>query len=492
MQGMTGAQAESRTAAAREKRWVALTSVVAAFFLTGTKLAVGLLTGSLGILAEALHSGLDLVAAVMTLWAVRVSAHPPDSVHTYGHGKFENLSALFETLLLLATCVWIIWEAVDRLFFAAKVHVEASLWAFLVVAFSIVVDYGRSRALYRVAKKYDSQALEADALHFSTDIWSSAVVFLGLLGVLGAEHLDAPWLVQADSVAALGVAAIVIWVSIQLGKKTIDDLLDAVPQYLQNQIALAAQVNGVHEVKKVRVRKSGPEVFGDVTLSVERSVDFERSHEIADEVEEAIRARLPRSDVVVHVEPYKPGPEDLLTTARMLAARHGSRVHGLRIYEEDGRRSVEVHLEVSETLRLSEAHLQATAFEGALRASDPSLADVVTHIEPAGDAAATLAAEPVAEAEVRAAVHEFPGAEKLGLTPVEVRARRAGGELSVSMRCTLDASTPIIDAHDVATRLEKFLRTRIPELGRVVIHTEPAEEQPANGVDAEGSPRPSG
>jgi cation diffusion facilitator family transporter len=482
---MRDAPAESRTEGAREKRRVALTSLVAALLLTGTKLAVGLLTGSLGILAEALHSGFDLLAAGMTLWAVRISAHPPDPVHTYGHGKFENLSALFETLLLLATCVWIVWEAVDRLFFAAQVRVEASVWAFGVIGLSIAVDYGRSRALSRVARRYDSQALEADALHFSTDIWSSAVVLLGLLGVLCAEPLGAPWLAKADAVAALGVAAIVVWVGLKLVKKTLDDLLDAVPQDLQRQIALAAQVKGVREIRQVRARKSGPETFVDVTLSVERSVDFERSHEIADLVEEAIRAHLPRSDVVVHVEPHPHEPEDLLATTRRLAARHGSRVHGLRIYEENGARSVEVHLEVSDSLRLSEAHEQATAFEGALRAARPGLADVVTHIEPAGDASATLSAEPATEVEVRAAVLEVPGAQKLGLRPVEVKVRRAGGELSVSMRCTLAPSTPIVDAHEVATRLEKYLRTRIPELGRVVIHTEP-------GAGGDGGPAPGG
>ena len=219
-----------------EKRSVALYSVLAALLLTGTKVAVGLWTGSLGIMAEAMHSGLDLAAALVTLWAVRVSGRPADAEHAYGHGKIENLSALFETLLLLGTCVWIIWEAVQRLFFHAPIHVDANLWAFLVVILSILVDYSRSRALMRVAKKYESQALEADALHFATDIWSSLVVLAGLLGVLLAHRLDILWLSQADAVAALGVAAVVVWVSLQLGRKSIDDLLDSVPPELGRRI----------------------------------------------------------------------------------------------------------------------------------------------------------------------------------------------------------------------------------------------------------------
>jgi cation diffusion facilitator family transporter len=198
----------------REKRSVALSSLLAAVVLTGTKLAVGLLTGSLGVLSEAAHSALDLVAAAVTFWAVRAAARPPDRNHAYGHGKVENISALFETLLLLATCAWIIYEATHRLFLGKASHVDANIWAFGVMTMSIVVDVSRSRALSRAAKKHRSQALEADALHFSTDVWSSAVVILGLACVRLAPVLDAPWLELADSVAALVVAGIVVWVCI--------------------------------------------------------------------------------------------------------------------------------------------------------------------------------------------------------------------------------------------------------------------------------------
>ena len=210
----------------REKRLVAMSSVGVAVILTGGKLAVGLMTGSLGILSEAAHSGLDLVAAVVTFLAVRASSRPADSAHSYGHGKIENLSALFETLLLLGTCAWIIYEAIERLFFK-EVAVEVSWWAFAVVLVSIALDYSRSRALLRVARKYQSQALEADALHFSTDIWSSGVVLAGLGLLLLADHTGSAWLRKADTVAALGVAGIVIWISYRLGRKTIADLLGA-------------------------------------------------------------------------------------------------------------------------------------------------------------------------------------------------------------------------------------------------------------------------
>lgn len=213
-----------------EKKSVALTSVLAAVALTTFKIIVGLMTGSLGILAEAAHSGLDLVAALVTFLAVRVSGKPADEEHRYGHGKIENLSALFETLLLLLTCVWIIDEAVQRIFFQ-NVAVEVSIWSFIVMGVSIVIDYNRSRMLSRAAIKHKSQALEADALHFSTDIWSSSVVILGLAAVwVGDRFPQLTFLHKANSLAALGVAIIVVYVSFQLGKRTVQALLDTAPK----------------------------------------------------------------------------------------------------------------------------------------------------------------------------------------------------------------------------------------------------------------------
>jgi len=288
--------------AEREKRLVAASSVAAAVLLTGMKVVVGVRTGSIGILSEAAHSLLDLVAAAVTLWAVRASARPADHDHPYGHGKIENFSALFETGLLLATCVWIAYEAVKRLLFES-VHVEATVWSFAIMFVSIVVDVSRSRALSRAAKKHRSQALEADALHFSTDVWSSSVVIVGLLAVVASEAFGIPWLAKADAVAALGVAGIAVLISLRLGKKSVDDLLDAVPPDLLSQVAAAAHVDGVREVSQVRVRRSGPDVFADVTLEVDRDLSLEAAHELAERVEEAVRSAVPGSDVVVHTHP---------------------------------------------------------------------------------------------------------------------------------------------------------------------------------------------
>ncbi len=290
----------------REKRAVALSSVVAAVLLTGTKLAVGTATNSLGILSEAAHSGLDLVAAGVTLWAVRWASKPADPRHNYGHGKIENLSALFQTALLLLTCGWIVVEAVERLRGGAT-PVHASWWAFAVVLLSIGVDTSRSRALQRVARKYRSQALEADALHFSTDIWSSSVVLAGLLAVSLAGPLQAPWLVRADAVAALGVALIVFVVSLRLAKRSADDLLDAIDPALVELVRARANVGGVAAVREVRVRRSGPGVFADVTVLVAPRLELAVAHAIGDAVESSVAAAVPSVSVMVHLEPLAGG-----------------------------------------------------------------------------------------------------------------------------------------------------------------------------------------
>jgi cation diffusion facilitator family transporter len=281
----------------REKRSAALTSLAAAVLLTAFKILVGVLTGSLGILAEAAHSGLDLVAALMTYLAVRISDRPPDSTHLYGHGKIENLSALFETFLLLVTCGWIVLEAIHRLT-RHTVQVEVTFWSFAVMGTSIAVDFSRARVLSRAAKKFNSQALEADALHFQTDVWSSAVVIAGLI----FARFGVP---SADAVAALGVSAVVVWVSARLGRRTVDALLDSAPAGMQKRIlAIVEGVPGVRNCHNVRVRYCGPTLFIDLHVLVDGSQTLQAAHDLTETIEAAIQEVAPRADVTVHPEPW--------------------------------------------------------------------------------------------------------------------------------------------------------------------------------------------
>lgn len=281
----------------KEKKRVAGLSVIAAVFLTAFKLLIGLLTGSLGILSEALHSGLDLVAAVITYFSVRISDKPADQKHHYGHGKIENFSALVETLLLIITCFWIIYEAIERLA-SGKTLIEVTWWSYIVVITSIVVDISRSRALYKVARKYNSQALEADALHFSTDIWSSLVVLFGLIGAQLGFY-------AADSIAALGVAVIVLGVSYRLGERAVNVLLDSSPAALTDEItSLIQQVPEVKSFHDLKVRLSGADIFVNVTIHLETGLSITEAHKISHKVEQKICSNIDRCEVQIHYEPH--------------------------------------------------------------------------------------------------------------------------------------------------------------------------------------------
>jgi len=469
---------DSAANATREKASAALSSVVAAVFLTGMKIVVGLLTGSLGILAEAAHSGLDLIAALMTLIAVKVSSRPADPTHTYGHGKVENLSAMFETALLLLTCVWIISEAVRRLFFHS-VEVEASVWAFLVMAVSIVIDVSRSRMLKRTARKHRSQALEADALHFSTDVWSSLVVITGLGFVWAAKAFGVPWLGKADAIAALGVSAIVVYVSLALGKRTIADLLDGVPAHLREDVVRAAHVPGVLEVHNARIRRAGPDFFVDVVLIVSRHEAFEHAHDISNQAKEAVRRALnrPETDVVIHVAPSQEEPEDLVEEVRLLAARHNLAAHDIRASEKKGRPSLELHIEIRGARDVAEAHDRASDFEESLRRVIPGLERVVTHLEPVKIESALVAAdEDAADRDaIRRIVQEVAAAEGVVCDPHDIDIEAAGSELAVSLHCALDPSMDLDAAHRLTERFEYALRTGVSRIGRVLIHIEPPE-----------------
>src|SRR5882724_3927212 len=286
----------------REKKRAALLSVGSALLLVSLKAFLVIRTGSLGVLSEALHSGLDLIAAIITFLSIRVSDQPADERHPYGRGTFENFSAFVETGLLLLTALYIIYEAFDRLFFHS-VHVQPSITAIVILVFALGIDLTRSRALSHVARKFSSEALEADALHFSTDVWSTTVVIVGVGLVWAGETWNMPYLIYADALAGLAVAAVILWVGSRLGRRTIDALLDAAPEGLQQEIARAiARMEGVLDVDRIRVRRAGNRHFVDATVSVPRTASLEQVHALTDALEKRVGEIVP-SDVMVHAEP---------------------------------------------------------------------------------------------------------------------------------------------------------------------------------------------
>jgi cation diffusion facilitator family transporter len=455
-----------------EKKAVALNSIYAAVGITVLKVIVGTTTGSLGILSEAAHSGLDLVAAAVTYFSVRVSDKPADAEHQYGHGKVENFSAFIETGLLLLTCVWIVYEACKRLFFHS-VDIQPTVWAFLVMATSIVVDYWRSRRLKLIADKYDSQALHADALHFSTDIWSSAVVILGLALVLAGREYSHPLLKRADPIAALVVACIVVYVSSRLARQTIDALLDAAPAGVRNRIIQEVyRVDGVLEVDRVRIRKGGNRYFVDVSVAMPRNVTFQKSEQVSHEVAARIRAVLQDADVVINTVSRASRQESLFDKIRAVATRSNLNVHDISVQDIAGQLHVEQHVELDERLSLKEAHDRVTRLEAEMKQEIAEISSILTHIE---SEPATIE---TSDGPVRATAFEqrlysvtagFPEVVDMH----DLMFKRVGGRLYLSLHCTMLDDLPLARVHDIQTALEGRFRQEVPELFRVLIHPEP-------------------
>lgn len=455
-----------------EKRAVAGNSVIAALVITSLKVVVGISTGSLGILSEAAHSGLDLIAAIVTFFSVRVSDKPADADHQYGHGKVENFSAFIETGLLLLTCVWIVYEAIVRLFYR-RVEIEPSLAAFIIMFFSMAIDLWRSRALARIAQKYDSQALEADALHFSTDIWSSGVVILGLLLVLLGRAYAIDWLRDADPIAALVVAGVVIYVSWRLARKTIDALLDAAPVGVRGKITEAvSSIAGVLEVDRVRIRRAGNRYFADLSIGLARNVTFQRSGQMADSVTAAVRTVLPDADVVVRSIPRPLHGENIFDRIRAVATRHNFNVHDMSVQDLDGRLHVEQHLELDENLTLLEAHDKVSVLESEIKHDVPEISSILTHIESEPstiEAGKEVVEDARLERRLKTIAAQFPEIVDMH----DVQFKRVRDRLYVSCHCTMSDDLPLSRVHDIQTELEIRFKQDAPELFRVLIHPEP-------------------
>ncbi len=364
-----------------EKTRVAFFSVMGAVFLTTLKLVVGLLTNSLGILSEAAHSGLDLVAAAMTFFAVKISARPADETHHYGHGKVEGFSAFLEVVLLLLTCGYIIYEAVRRLTGQAA-HVEVNVYSFAVMGISVAVDIVVSTLLYRTAQKHKSQALEADALHYSSDIWSSAVVIVGLIGY---KYLH---FAMADAIAALIVAILVIVVSLRLAVRTIQVLLDAAPAGVREKVEqYLAQVPGMEKLDSLRIRASGTKTFVDMRLTLDSSLSFTEAHRIASSIEQKVSEIVPGADALVHVNPSKGRPPRVSHTEKIsdVMNEHGNLFvgyHDLNIVRHQDNYLVTMHLLMGADSHLEEAHRVCDHLERDIKQLIPG-ATVNIHLEPA-------------------------------------------------------------------------------------------------------------
>jgi cation diffusion facilitator family transporter len=451
-----------------DKEKVALSSIAASAGLTLAKAVVGLATGSLAILSEAAHSLLDLVATVMTYFAVRISGKPADQEHHYGHGKVESVSALAETALLFLLSAVVVWEALQRLFGGQGHAVEATVWAFVVIIVSIVVDFFRARLLYRVAAETASEALEADALHFGSDMWSSAAVLVSLVAV----RLGYP---AADSIAAIVVAVFICIAGWRLGRRTIDTLTDTAPPGVAEKIKTAVErIPGVVAVNRLRLRQVGAVLFADLVVAVSRTLPIDRVAAVKDRIVAAVRADSPEAEVTVTTEPRALDDETVLERVMVIARNRALAVHHVTVHTIADRLAISLDLEVDGALSLRAAHDIASGLEEAIREELGPQVEVETHIEPlqANDGRGREAS-PERIAEVRNALQDIAAKVDFVGAVHDVRVREADGGEIVNFHCLVDPALGVADVHEKVDEVERALRVRFPSIKRAIGHAEP-------------------
>ena len=466
----------SPAAFSNEKRRVALHSMLAAAAMTLLKLAAGVVSGSLGVLSDAAHSALDLAGAALTFFSVRVSDKPADEDHTYGHGKIENISSLFEAGLMVISCAWIIYEAIERIL-SRNVELHHSFWPVLVLLTSIAVDWWRSRQLRAVAERTGSPALATDAFHFASDIWSTLAVLAGLGASWLGTQLDIRWLRQADPLAAIVVSVMILRITFRLTHETLGILMDQISADTRREVIMAVErVPGVLAVEQARVRRAGPAHFADMTIALPRHFTFEHTGELVRASTEAVHRVLPDADVVIHTVPRAGRADSIFDRVRAVAARNNVSVHELSVQSHHGRLRVEQHVELDENMPLLEAHNFVTAMEAEILRETPEVDSILTHIE--SEPATIEQPEEIVvedrriEVALRAAAKNYPEIVDVH----EIVVRHAGEHIDLSCHCTLPDALPMHRVHELITALEDRFKIECPEVSKVTIHPEPATD----------------
>ncbi len=446
------------------QRRTALISVIAACVLIALKLGTAIATNSLGLLSEAAHSGTDLIAALLTFYAVGVAVRPADPGHPYGHAKAEHLAALAEAGILVAASLVIAWRALWRLTGLAHGQVNPKWYAFVVLAGVIVVDASRTFVSYRTSRRVKSPALQANALHFGSDLAGSTAVLLGLIAARAGHH----W---ADSAAALFVAGLVLVAAGRLMRVNVDVLMDRVPQEAE-QAALRAisALEPAVELRRLRMRQAAGRQFADVVIGVSPDAAVGQGHAAADAVEAAVHQALPDSDVVVHVEPRL---DEAAVRERALAAAQRvpqvREIHNLSVLRGGPRTEISLHLKLPGDLPLEEAHEAATDVERAIIEAVPEVRAVQTHLEPLAEAGEGERADDAAD---RACVERIVR-EATDAAPRELRFLRTDDGLLAYLTLGLDPATSLADAHARASEIEERIRRERPGISDVIVHTEP-------------------
>ncbi len=452
----------------QKKQNIALSSVTASLFLTVMKLVVGFMTGSIGIISEAAHSALDFGAASLTLFAVKVSDKPADSKHHYGHAKVESVSALIETGLLVITSLWIIYAASERLI-AGTTEIEVKWYAIAIMVISIVVDFSRSRALKKVAKETNSQALEADALHFSSDILSSAVVLVGLIFV----SLGIAW---ADAVAGIAVAVLVGWAAFSLGKKTIDVLIDAAPEGLAERIEeITMTIGGVIAIDKIRVKPTGPQVFIEMAVCVNRTLSVEKVQAICANIEQKVREEFPVGDITINTRPIALNNETIAERVHVIGLNHNLHAHNISTSLSGQKKQITFDVEIDQRLTIKEAHNTVTKLEDELRSEFDGELDICIHLDPLRyDERTTNSLSSEEEERVSSMiVNASKSIEKIqNVHDIQIR-KTEQQKLFITLHCSFNNDALLEEVHSLTSQLEGAIYHDLSDAGRVIIHAEP-------------------
>ncbi|MDD5361099.1 MAG: cation diffusion facilitator family transporter [Ignavibacteria bacterium] len=454
----------------RKKIGVANISLYAALFIVFIKLFASLISGSIGVLSELFHSSTDLIATIATILSIRYSTKPPDSDHHYGHDKIESFSALFQVVILVFMCAYLIYESIDRIIHPIDIHLN--VFVFLAILICIFIDYHRSKALMKVAKETKSQALEADALHFSSDIYSSLVVLAGMIFTsFKISNL-------ADPISAIVVSIIIIYTTLSLSKKAIGSLLDRVPDGIEADIRKRiSDIKGIEGIRTLRIRGSSTKTFVDMVIQIGRTKSFSMTHELMDTAEKSIKEIADNIDVVIHSEPVETSSETLNEKIRMIVNDSGFKCHDIFSHRIDKDIFSELHVEIENTNDLIKAHDVISDLEDKILEKIPIVKKVKIHLDEPSEILFDTIDITEMSSDLIANIHKILSAEDKIEDYGDIRVMNSAGKIRVSLNCSFKSEYTFDEVHDVVTILESRIYLHIkeiyPNLSNVIIHAEP-------------------
>ncbi len=463
---------ENQESTAKRKIKVAMQSMYAAIIITVIKILASYFSGSLGVLSEVFNSGIDIFVCLVTILSIKYSSRPPDEDHNYGHDKVENFSALFQVFILFITSAYIIYEAVNRLFINKDHEVKVSIWIFLALIISMIIDLYRSRALNKIASETKSNALEADALHFSVDIISSSVVIIGLI----FTYFNISKI--ADTLAALIVTCIIIYLGYRLSRKSIDALMDRVPAGLYEKIRYETLlIKGVEGIKSCRIRSSGPRIFVDMTILISRLVPFSKAHDIMDSVEKKINEITADADIVIHSEPVETKDETINDKIRMIVNEFGLKCHDIFSHKINNEIYSELHIEIYETNDLIKAHNIITEIENKIKKEIDIISHLKIHIDEPSEILFDTKDITESSEEIILNVNKILQSNTNVVSGSDIQVISTNGKMRISLTCLFNHIYSLDEVHDMVTVLESRiyleLKEKYPKLSNVIIHAEP-------------------